>query len=128
MPDNDQQKEHAANLSAERHLMHAWNLTRNQARQRLHDFRAEQAAAQPRQDAQPADAAKPVPPPPTITTTTESFPAKPFTLNPGPPAFQSNPYNRNGFSGSIMVCVDNGDSTFTQKTATFVNGVLASVA
>lgn len=128
MPDNDQQKEHAANLSAERHLMHAWNVTRNQARQRLHDFRTAQAAAAPRQDAQAADAAKPVPTPPTITTTTESFPAKPFTLDPGPPAFQSNPYNRNGFSGMITVCVDDGMGGFTTKMATFVNGVLASVA
>lgn len=32
-----------------------------------------------------------------------------------------------GFTGAITVCVDNGDSTFTQKTANFINGTLQTV-
>lgn len=74
--DDDLQKKHAANMRAEKHMMNAWNLTRNQARTRLHEFRAQQAAQTPRQEAAPADASKPVPPPPKITSETTSFPIR----------------------------------------------------
>lgn len=85
---DDLQKQHAANMSAEKHMMNAWNLTRNQARNRLHEFRTQQAAQTPRQQAQPADESKPVPPPPKIDTETQQFAPKSFTLGtpPGPMA------------------------------------------
>lgn len=33
-----------------------------------------------------------------------------------------------GITANITVCVDNGDSTFTQKIAQFVNGILVGLA
>lgn len=33
-----------------------------------------------------------------------------------------------GFTGNITVCVDNGDSTFTKKTAAYDNGRVMSVS
>lgn len=128
MADDDLQKEHAANLRAEGHLMRAWNITRNQARQRLHDYRDQQATETARQNAQPADLAKPVPLPPTITSDTTAFPARPFTLGANIPTIPAVTQDRNGWSGLITVCVDDGAGSFTQKTATFSNGLLISVA
>lgn len=128
MPDNEKQKQHAANVRAETHIMRDLGITRGQARQRLHDFRIEQEAARQAKAAIQQPATPPAPVPPKIETDTTRFDPRPLTLDVVG-GQRTSPQNNasGGATADIVACLDNGDSTFTQVTLHFVNGMLQSV-
>lgn len=82
MPDNERQKQHAADVRAERWISQRWNVSREQARERLQQFRDTQAEAARRAIIQqgPQNIAPPLPPAGEIQATTQSFLPRPFTL------------------------------------------------
>lgn len=78
----EKQQEHAAEQKAITATVREFGVTRNQARQRLHEVRTQMEQERQRQQAaQPADPGPP--PPPTINIETTKFDPRPFTLEGG---------------------------------------------
>lgn len=66
-----------------------------------------------------------------ITTAQTNLIGAPINLtdqNDNQNAFPKNSLASGGITADIVVCVDNGDGSFTQKTASFINGLLTKLA
>lgn len=108
----------------------AAGITPNEMRKKLKEFARQDKAEQARKAAQPpATPVAPAPVPPVLSTPEMKFEPRPFVLAPGTGAKTGQEgTDVSGFSGDLVVCEDNGDSTYTRKTAHYENGVLKTVS
>lgn len=130
MAETERQKQHAQDIHSERWISQRWNVSREEARQRLNEFRNTQAEAAAKKKATTMEqtSSPATPPKPTMQTQTTSFQPRPFTIGDTQIPFQPvTPTPGGGYTGNITVCVDDGMGGFTNGTAMFSGGKLVSV-